>query len=667
MADKNCEILIVGATPAGIAAGVRAAREGSRVVIATETDHLGGMVSNGIGTADTVYRRQRAPVLDEFFGLIADHYRDEYGDSAEYYPEDLGGHGHVPLGHLWEPHVAREVFEDLVEGESRLEILFETQVETVTRSGTSIESVSLETNGGDALSIQAEIFIDATYVGDLAAVAGVSYRVGRESRDEYGEPHAGRLFTGSNSGDTRYPRAAVRGELNINRTMGRVSGEIFSGSTGEGDGAIQAYNYRLCLSRDPENRRRPEKPPEYDRSRYLGIVTDEADAAADRHPISSGLITKDVHTATPDDGGLVEYSSTRLPGQKLDWNASDFPGGADGYPEADPETRESIANRHLDHAQGLLYFLQNDEAVPDEQREKALEWGLAEDEFEDNDNVPERMYVREGRRIVGRTTFTEHDARVAPGLDRTPVKRDAISMGEWIMECHEVSPERTPGSRADGNFYLSELTRPSHVPFGAVLPRSVSNLLVPVSMSATHVGFQTLRVEPTLMQIGEAAGMAGAIAARQGQPLDSIPVLRLQRALVEAGSVITFFNDLTFGEPWTAAVQLLGTKGYFPSYDGRFEDSLRDVTARRWITATERIIAGELSPSQLARDLAGRSLENGQTVTADEFVDRLFDVVQQSEANPPDQDYEFEGQDEVMRGDACRVIYDTITDLPDSE
>ena len=135
--------------------------------------------------------------------------------------------------------------------------------------------------------------------------------------------------------------------------------------------------------------------------------------------------------------------------------------------------------RHKDFALGMMYFLQNDTAVPEDERRKAREWGLAKDEFTDNDNFPYEMYIREARRIVGRYVFTEHDASLARGYTRTPIHEDSIAIAEWFMDSHEVSTELKPGSTFEGKVILSELTRPSQIPYRALLPKNLDNLLVP--------------------------------------------------------------------------------------------------------------------------------------------------------------------------------------------
>jgi hypothetical protein len=308
-----------------------------------------------------------------------------------------------------------------------------------------------------------------------------------------------------------------------------------------------------------------------------------------------------------------------LPNDKRDWNSANFVGENDEYPEGDWETRREIVEAHHNHALGLLYFLQNDEAVPEEVREKAREWGLARDEYPENENLPHQIYVREARRIEGRATFTEHDARVAPGIDRPPVHGDSIAMTDWVLDCHDVRPERKLGSENEGDFFLTEVTRPGQVPYGSLLPEGLDNLVVPVGLSASHVGFQTVRLEPAWTQIGEAAGLAAALADQQETMPGKLEPSRLQRALVERKSVLTFFNDIDAGTDasWTPAVLYLGSKGFFPTFDARPEASLDRPTAEAWAEAAGRLAAGTIDPMAVAGEIA--ALEPGENVTGSVF------------------------------------------------
>ncbi|KZN23398.1 hypothetical protein A4G99_15470 [Haladaptatus sp. R4] len=653
MTADHYPVVVGGGTAGGIGAAVRAARNGAETLLVTYNQHLGGMMAGGLSYTDTLIKKPRAPLLDEFFSTVREHYRSEYGPDSEQYEfcED---------GYICEPHIAESIFEEFVADEPNLTVRRGYRPTAVTRNGSMLESVTFESFDDDStFEVSGSTFVEATYEGDLMAAAGTAYRVGRESRAEFNEQFAGRLFTGIR-GDRFYPRAAVgdgddtasmdrRGPLHVptDKQQGRLDivphpaglTEIYPGSTGEGDDAIQAYNYRLCLSRNPETRRLPEKPDEYDREEYLEELDEMVEAGVRRYL-------------------LLRY----LPNDKADMNAADLPGENHDYPDSDWERRNEIARRHKNHALGLLYFLQNDDAVPEELRSDAREWGLATDEFTDTDNFPWQLYVREARRLEGRAVFTENDARHAPGLDRTPIKSDSIAVAEYPLDSHACRTEQQVGSEREGFFYASQVTRPSQVPYRALLPKDIDNLLVPVPLSSTHVAYGTIRLEPTWLHIGESAGFAAAIAQRRSVPVADIDVEELQSALGEAGVMYSFFNDVdvaeTEDEAWIPAVQYLGTKGFFDSYDSDPTSALSVSRAQHWSRATAALRSEtetETDPSDWARSSPDETA--GMTpITADEFRRLLATELREDVPTSvlPDG---IEGGDPLSNGEASIVCY----------
>lgn len=563
------DVVVVGGTPGGIACAVRAAREGRRVLLVERGQHLGGMLTSGLGVEDTLYLGDRAPLYTEFREGVKRHYRETYGVDSEQYKTCAAGRL------TFEPRVAEAVLTGMVEGEARVEVRRGLVPVAVERAGRRLVSVTLD----DGTTERGAAFVDATYEGDLLALAGVAYRVGRESRSEFGEQHAGRLFTRHVSAPGGFPREAADGRLNL-ITFRLTGGEMGAGSTGEGDRAVQAFNYRVCLSRDPENRALPERPASYDRNDYLGMVLDQAETVETPYPLKAQLLLDDIQK--------LRMGQGVLPNHKQSWNQPTVPGAGHDWPEGDWETRERIAQRHWDHALGMLWFLQNDEAVPEAVREDARRWGLAKDEFADNGHRPYELYVREARRLVGRYVFTEHDGTLQKGSRRAPVHHDSIAITEWPMDSHECTTERQYGTLYDGKFLMAEATRPGQIPYRCLLPLDVDNLLVPVCMSCTHVGWGTLRLEPVWMHVGESAGHALALAHELGVEPADVPIERLQRRLVERGVMVTFFNemDMATGARWVPAVQYWGTKGLFRSYDARPDDVLDASTASEWSRIT---------------------------------------------------------------------------------
>jgi hypothetical protein len=649
--QRRVDTLVVGATPGGIAAAVRAAREGSETVLVARGDHVGGMMASGLSYTDTQTTKTRAPILERFVEGVRQHYLETYGPESSQYErcED---------GYVFEPRVATTQFESLLE-ESLLTVERNRRPEHVERRNRTVGAVGFTgTNGASDLSVSADAVVDATYEGDVAALAGVPYRVGRESRAAFDEQFAGRLFTRGRS-DGYYPIEAVGSEDNAVPADSRgpfdvppecregaldqlphpyISAEIAAGSTGEGDDAVQAYNYRVTLTTDPANRRRPEEPPDYDRTDYLDSLGDVATA-------------EDVRGA---------LGVRPVPNQKADMNAADLPGENHAYPEADHERRAAIAERHRRHSLARLYFLQHDESVPEPAREEARRWGLPLDEFTDNDNFPWQLYVREARRIEGRDTFTESDGRVAPGIDRTPVHADAIAIAEYPMDSHACTTDTAPGASDEGFFFASSVTRPSQIPYRAILPRGVDNLLCPVALSATHVGFGTIRLEPTWMHVGEAAGMAAALGIDQGAPAADVDVDRLQRRLLERGHMLSYFNGFDAGSDaeWAPAVQYFGTKGFFAGYDAATEEALSVPLATAWIDAAAALAADSPppDPTDVARSLP-TSTEGTLTVSA--FLDRVETALGSRFSAGTPSSVTTTG-DAITRGGACRVLYEAL-------
>lgn len=595
------DLVVMGATPGGIACAIRAARNGLRVLLTQYNHHIGGLWSNGLGAIDTQYAGQRAPLYSEFCDRALAYYRDKYGrDSAQYRSvitksfsryssggpssaaETHGGHAaprELPDRYYgkfnFEAHVAEHVLLEMVRAEKNITLWLNCVPTACDQAGRIVRGIDFRfTDGKPDASVRAAVFADCTYEGDLFALAGAPYRVGREGRSEFGEPHAGRIFTSlhfATAEEVGYPRDTVEGRLNL-EPYEAISQQIHAGSTGEGDRKVQAYTYRLSLSNDPQNRVMPEKPASYDRDIYLRM----------RNRWSLG---------------------SAIPNNKLKWNTSNLPGGNWDYPEADWPKRQEILRRHRDHALGFLWFLQHDEAVPESLRLRAREYGLARDEFTDNGHVPWEIYVREARRLVGRYIFRELDGTIAPGLQRAPIHRDSIAITEWGMDSHSVSMEMVAGSRREGKILLTELTRPGQVPWRCLLPPDHDNLLVPVCLSATHVGWGTIRLEPTWMHVAESAAWGATLAVRDGIAPAAVKVPLLQRTLVENGLMISFFNefDMASQETWAPAVQFLGAKWFFASYDARPLEPLDAITAGIWAGIAADMLMGKHKHFEEAR------------------------------------------------------------------
>jgi len=574
ISDPPYDLAVVGSTAPGIVAAVRAAREGLRVVLVAPGPFLGGCLPS-LGAVETHYRGNRAPLLQEFIEAVKAHYRAKFGITSEAY---LACAGRKMV--TFEPHVAEAVLEKMVAGEARLDLRRGLEPISVLKEGTALRAVTFrDISTAREHTILARTWIEATYEGDLMALAGASFRVGREARAEFGEPRAGRVFTRWLAGT--YPRDAAEGRLNL-VTAGATTSEPLPGSTGEGDDNLQSYSYRLCLTDNPSNRRMLAAPPAgYDRATYAPILLSPEEKAALALPFHHRFLIHSLHEMAERDHLFHGHA---LPNRKRSWNATNLTGAGKGYAAADREGRRQIARRHLDHALGLLWFLQNDPDMPADLGTLARQWGLAADEFVATDNLPPQLYVREARRLVGRRIFTEHDALIAPDAKRAPIHADSIGITEFSLDSLACTTERMPGSLCDGQLFQMEVSRPGQVPFGTIVPRELDNLLVVTTVSTTHVGWGTVRQTPTLMHLAESAAWAVVLASRAALAPANVDVVALQRVLVEQGIMISFFNDfdLASTEAWVPAIQFHGTRGLFPTYDAHPDQVLRAEEIRRW-------------------------------------------------------------------------------------
>ncbi|MBM3842722.1 MAG: FAD-dependent oxidoreductase [Verrucomicrobia bacterium] len=591
------DLVVLGATPGGIACAVRAAREGLAVLLVEPSNHVGGMWTSGLQGFDTRYAGHRCPFLSEFLGRLQEHYRREFGaGSPEYAMACFGDpdrHGERPR---FEARIAELVFREMLGEQSGIRLMSGYRLSRVERHDRLIRRLLLETDSSPRRAAWAsgEFFVDATYEADLAAGAGVPYRMGREDRAEYGEPHAGRHLTSIEPIGESGRAAAQRLNLHF---FNRTSRRVFPGSTGEGDAAVQAYTLRLTLTDLPANRRSISRPAGYDRQRFVGMLDRSPDAHDKAYPLSSHYLHGEISNLR---------LAVTLPNRKTDWLYANFVGRNHAYPEADPATRRRIYEEHVAHALGTLYFLQHDPAVPATVREEFARWGLARDEYVDTANVPRMMYVREARRPRGLHVFSEHDATRHPRHGRTPLHPDSVAFAEWPMDSHDCNPIRQPGSCNDGEFILADTTLPSQVPFRTMVAATVDNLLMPVCLSATHVGWGTLRLEPVFVHTGEAAGVAVALCLRDRVRPRALCPAALQEELLRRRIAVAYFADVDLGgdDAWTRDVQFLGARGFFSGYDA---DPARIVTpalAAVWRDILVRTLAGDADPNDAASRVA---------------------------------------------------------------
>ncbi len=549
---KNYDIVVVGGTPGGIMTAVAAAREGKSVAILERTSHIGGLPANGLGATDIATRNATTGLFREFTKRVNKYYINQYGENSPQ-AKDCSD------GFHFEPSVAERVFAEMLEEHNdRIDVLtgrqFDAEPCNLVMSDESIQTIYiLNRINGEREKYTARIFVDATYEGDLGAAAGVPFRVGREGKNEFGEPGAGRVY--------EYWKSLPS-----------------EGSTGEADNAVQAYNYRLCLTNVPENRISIARPDVYDRNEYVSLVEDvwtgrntlksminvtESMLEANRRHIASGNPTM----LPGDSWGIRKISSmVTLPNGKADANnqhaafiSTDLPEENWPWPTSSWEWRDKFAERLRNYTLGLLWFVQNDSELPEHFREAAKEWGLAKDEYADNDNFPRQVYVREGRRFEGMYFFTAKDALPVSEGERPPIHPTSITASHYALDSHAARKRETGRAHLDG--FISYPTMPYTVPYGVIVPKTIKNLLLPVPVSGSHIGFSTLRMEPCWMALGQAAGTAASLAIDSRRSVQNIDIQELQTRLIAQKATLVYFRDITPDDPCFPEAQRMALSG----------------------------------------------------------------------------------------------------------
>lgn len=470
----DCDTFVYGSTPGGLAAAIEAARRGCRVLLACPKQHPGGMAASGLCTTDAVRRELFGGLVLEFIdGVRTDYLRELGQDSPEW--------AHIHDGWFYEPSVAERVFDRMLEAEAdQLTFLRGHHLLSVKTDAARVTEAVLETPDGDSLVITARTFIDGTYEGDLAAAAGVPCRVGREGRDEHGESLAGIHYMDWKKGE-----------------------QILTPDTGEPSPAIQAFCARSIFTDDPEKLVPLEKPDTYEQHLpdLLPLLDDFATGRVSKCTLGSRIARRKYQL----NGSIVRMTSVNCPGVSWTW------------PEAGRHHRARLEKFHIDHAASYAWFLQNDPRVPDDTRALWGTAGLHRDEFPDNGHWPWQIYVRQGRRIDGRERVTQHHFIIDPKTGRTPKVGHPIAIGEHSFDVHPCHDRRfaVDGWMEGVLWYPKKASgpaQPGQVPYGAMLPEKLDNLLVPVALSSTHIAMSVLRMEPLWMTTGQVAGLASAVA-----------------------------------------------------------------------------------------------------------------------------------------------------------
>lgn len=521
-APIETEICVYGGTAGGVIAAVQAARLGHTVVLVSPDSRLGGLSSGGLGQTDIGNKRAIGGLARQFYERIAQHYarpeawtRQPFGSyrSVGQSATDPG----EPAMWTFEPHVAEKIFEDYVR-ENNLTVLRRERLDlarAVEKTGARLTAIRLESGR----VIRAKMFIDATYEGDLMAKTGVAYRVGREANAEFGETLNG-VQTQQAKAHQFLPGVSpyvVPGDP----ASGLLPGIAPTGPGPEGaaDAKVQAYNFRLCFTDAPANRIPFPEPAGYDARDYELLLRN----------FEAGLKILPLHPAD-------------MPNRKTDTNnntgfSTDFIGENYSYPEADYATRDRIRAAHLTYTQGLLWTLANHPRVPEKIRAEASRWGLARDEFTDNGGWPTQLYVREARRLTGAYVMTEHNCT---GRDVAP---DAVGLGAYSMDSHNVQRYvNAAGHVVNEGDVQVRVRSPYPIAYGSIIPRAAEceNLLVPVALSATHIAYGSIRMEPVFMVLGQSAATAAAHAIAQKTSVQAIDRARLREKLLADHQVLAW-------------------------------------------------------------------------------------------------------------------------------
>lgn len=516
--QNAADLIVYGATPAGIAAACTAADRGMRVLLLEPGTHVGGHLTSGICTTECEH--MLAPSFRgwmlKFLRLLGTMYNID-----------------APL-HRWEPHRATEAYHSLLD-DAGVEIRMESAVETVNMNGSRIASATLT----DGTVVSVPQWIDASYEGDLMVAAGVPYAVGREPVSAYGESLAGIRFIDSldeveNSKGQAY-RIDHVWEMDLKHGAGGwIDGIIPSNgihnTRGSGDGKVMNYHYRVTVSSKPDRVPFP-VPEDYDESRYE-LLSRFFHAAPETE---LRMVLAFLNHPSGEYEPHPELFTKVTPGKKWELNnlqgsilSLGHLGGQFDYPDGDRDTRARVIDDHYSHNAGLLHYLSSSASVPEPIRREMQQWGLPADEYLDNDHWPYQPYIRETRRMQGAYVMTQSD------LLEDIQKPDCIYWNSHWIDCHHVQRLGLDDShfRNEGRIW-KEITVPYAVPYRALQPQPehCTNLLVPGCVSSSHVAFCSIRLESTWMGLGEAAGEAAAIAHERSCTVQDVPVSTLQERL----------------------------------------------------------------------------------------------------------------------------------------
>lgn len=491
------DLCIYGGTSAGVVAAYSAAQQGLNVVLVEPTNHIGGMTTGGLGFTDIGNKQVIAGVAKQFYRKVGAH----YGRLEQW---------------IFEPSVAESIMRNYLNNPN-IRVMEGYRIRESHKEGTRIAKIVVENSQkpSQTRTIKADYFIDCSYEGDLMARSGVEYTVGRESNEQYGETYNGvELMTRHQFPDGIDPYKE-KGNPESGLLWGISPAEV--AKDGTADQMVQAYNYRICLTDDPANRIEITRPEDYDSTRYELLLR--------------------LMEVQPEKLSLNDYFIwSHMPNRKTDINnrggfSSDMIGMNHNYPEASYDERQEIIDAHTSYTKGLLYFIGHDERVPELLRQRMQLWGYPKDEYTSNGNWTPQLYIREARRMVGEYVATQADCE-----GRTTIT-DGVGMAAYQMDSHNcqrivIEKNGKKMVKNEGNVEIGG-GLPYPIAYRSITPKreQCTNLLVPVCLSASHIAYGSIRMEPVFMVLGQSAGVAVALAHKQGccdiQQVDSQEINRI--------------------------------------------------------------------------------------------------------------------------------------------
>jgi hypothetical protein len=522
--NYKADVIIYGGTPAAITAAIQVIKSGETVIVVSPDKHLGGMSSSGLGYTDTGDKSVIGGFAREFYQHIYKYYqqpeswrwekKEDYGNVGQGTPAI---DGNLKTMWIFEPHIAENVFEDFVM-EYKIRIFRnewlnrESGVKKVNGQIKSITTLS-------GITFKGKIFVDATYEGDLMAASGVRYVTGRESNATWHETWNGvqtGVFHHKHNFDDRKISPYKIADDPTSGILPGISTED-PGTNGEGDKKVQAYCFRMCLTKNENNRVPFQRPVGYDSSQYELLIrvyqSGWRETFEKFDPIPN--LKTDVNNHGP-------FSFDNI-GMNYD------------YPEASYERRQDIIKQHENYQKGLLYFIATDPRIPVEVQKEMKQWGLSKDEFADNSNWPYQIYIREARRMVGTFVMTENEI-----MGKNPVEQ-SIGMGSYTMDSHNIQRYVTDGGYVQNEGDIGvQPEKPYRIELGSILPKKEEcrNLLVPVAVSCSHIAFGSIRMEPVFMILGQSAGAIAALAIQKDKSIYDITYPEIEGKLIENGQVL---------------------------------------------------------------------------------------------------------------------------------